>query len=80
MNEYKLILATASYCGPCRVLKTRIEKEGLLEKIEIVGMEDNIELFRKYNIKSVPKLIAINEDGTHEIFSGSDDIIDKIKQ
>jgi hypothetical protein len=77
MNQ-KLILATANFCGPCRVLKTRIEKENLSHLIEVQILEDNPDFFKQYSIKSVPKLISIN-DGVVDIIDGSEDIIKEIK-
>ena len=77
MNK-KLILATANFCGPCRVLKTRIEKENLSHLIEVQILEDNPDFFKQYSIKSVPKLISIS-DGVVDIIDGSEDIIKEIK-
>lgn len=77
MNQ-KLILATANFCGPCRVLKTRIEKENLSHLIDIQILEDNPDFFKQYSIKSVPKLISIS-DGVVDIIDGSEDIIKEIK-
>jgi hypothetical protein len=77
MNK-QLILATANFCGPCQVLKKRIEKENLSHLIEVQTLEDNIDFFKEYSIKSVPKLISIC-DGIVDVISGSEDIIQKIK-
>ena len=77
MNK-KLILATANFCGPCRVLKTRIEKENLSHLIEIQILEDNPAFFKQYSIKSVPKLIVIRDEMV-DIIAGSEDIIAEIK-
>lgn len=77
MNK-QLILATANFCGPCQVLKKRIEKENLSHLIEVQILEDNPDFFKQYSIKSVPKLISIN-DGVVDIIDGSEDIIKEIK-
>jgi hypothetical protein len=73
----KLILASAGFCGPCKVLKSRIAKEDL--KVEIKQMEDEIDFFKLHNIKSVPCLLVFNGDELINKISGSDDIIKEIK-
>jgi uncharacterized protein Yka (UPF0111/DUF47 family) len=77
----KLILATANFCGPCRVLKSRIEKEGLSDRVEIKIMEDEIDFFRENVIKSVPQLLIFTEDEDQVIIiKGSDEILNAIKE
>lgn len=75
----KLLLLTASFCGPCQLLKSKLQKEGLLDKVELINMEDNQEPFKKYGIKSVPRLIVENSDGPLEVIQGSEEIIARIK-
>jgi thiol-disulfide isomerase/thioredoxin len=75
----KLILLTAGFCGPCQLLKSRLQKENLLEKIEFINMEDNQEPFRKYGIKSVPRLVVESSDTLFEVIQGAEDIITRIK-
>lgn len=73
----RLILASAGFCGPCKVLKSRIAKEDL--QVEIKQMEDEIDFFKLHNIKSVPCLLVFNGDELINKVSGSDDIIKEIK-
>jgi hypothetical protein len=73
----KLILASAGFCGPCKVLKSRIAKEDL--KVEIKQMEDEIDFFKLYNIRSVPCLLIFNGDELIDKVNGSDDILRRIK-
>lgn len=76
----KLVLATANFCGPCKVLKSRIDKEGLTDKIEIKIMEDDPQFFKDLNIKSVPQLLTFTEDQEFiSIIQGADDILKAIK-
>jgi hypothetical protein len=76
----KLVLATANFCGPCKVLKSRIEKEGLSDKIELKIMEDDPAFFKDMNIKSVPQLLTFTEGQEFiSIIQGSDDILNAIK-
>jgi thiol-disulfide isomerase/thioredoxin len=74
----KLILASAEFCGPCKMLKTRINAESL--NIEIKQMEDNIEFFKQYNIKTVPRLLVFKGDELIDTVQGIEDIMSRIKQ
>jgi len=73
----KLILASAGFCGPCKVLKSRIVAENLT--VEIKQMEDEVDFFKLHSIKSVPCLLVFNSDGLIDKVSGSDDILQRIK-
>jgi glutaredoxin len=73
--NYKL--ASATWCGPCSALKSRIAKEGL--SVEIEDMDDNPDFFKNFNIKSVPQLVVFKEE-SFETISGSEDIIKFIKE
>jgi hypothetical protein len=75
----KLLLLTASFCGPCQLLKSKLLKEGLLDKVELINMEDNQEPFKKYDIKSVPRLVVETSDTLFEVIQGAEDIIARIK-
>jgi thioredoxin-related protein len=74
----KLILATANFCGPCQLLKRKISDEKL--EVEMVEMESNMDLFKKYNVKAVPRLLVIENDELKESIQGMEDIIKKIKE
>jgi thioredoxin-like negative regulator of GroEL len=76
----KLILASADWCGPCKQLKARLKSEGLSDKFEVKLFDEEPDFFKKYGIKSVPKLIILNEDESFEEISGSDLIFNKIKE
>jgi thiol-disulfide isomerase/thioredoxin len=78
-NMNKLLLLTASFCGPCQLLKSKLLKEGLLDKVELINMEDNQEPFKKYDIKSVPRLVVETSDTLFEVIQGAEDIIARIK-
>ena len=74
----KLILATSSFCGPCLILKRKIADEKL--EVETIEMESDPSLFKKYNVRSVPRLLVIDEDVLQESVQGIEDIIKKIKE
>jgi thiol-disulfide isomerase/thioredoxin len=75
----KLLLLTASFCGPCQLLKSKLTKEGLIDKIELINMEDDQAPFKKYGIKSVPRLVVETSDTLFEVIQGSEEIIARIK-
>lgn len=74
----KLILATAKFCGPCQILKRKLKDENL--EVETVEMEENTEVFREYNIRSVPTLVVLQDNEVAEKIQGMSDIIAKIKE
>lgn len=74
----KLILATSSFCGPCHILKRKILDENL--KVETVEMESDQSVFKKYSVRSVPRLLVIEDDVLQESVQGIEDIIKKIKE
>jgi thiol-disulfide isomerase/thioredoxin len=76
-KKTKLILASASFCGPCKMLKSRIDAESL--NVEVKQMEDESEFFRQHNIKTVPRLLIFKGDELVEVIQGSKDIINRIR-
>lgn len=60
----KIIAFTATWCGPCKMLKPILQKlnnEGKIN-IEFIDIDENRELAIENKIKSVPTLIFFNED------------------
>lgn len=43
-------------------------------------MEEQPEKFRQFGVRSVPRLVVLENDEVIEIIQGSDDIIKKIKE
>jgi thiol-disulfide isomerase/thioredoxin len=76
MNK-KIILATASWCGPCKTIKDVIEKENL--SVEIKSMDDDTEFFKTQGIKSVPQLLVFQESSI-DFIKGFDDILKSIRE
>jgi glutaredoxin len=70
----KITLATSSQCGPCYALKSKIEKLGLIVDTKDYIDQENIEWFKKHQIRSVPRLV-IEKDDSVEIIQGMDEII-----
>jgi predicted thioredoxin/glutaredoxin len=76
----KLILASATWCGPCQVVKSRLKSENLTDKVEIKDADVDIVFFREKNVKSVPRLLVMEEEKVVDIIQGAEDIIKYIKE
>ena len=46
----KLVIASATWCGPCQVVKSRLKSENLTDKVEIKDADVDIAFFREYNV------------------------------
>ena len=65
----KIVDASASWCGPCRVFANTFKKVSEMEKYKDIEFksidieEDDGELYvEKYNIRSVPTILLLDED------------------
>jgi len=75
----KLILASAGWCGPCQVVKARLKADNLTDKVEVKDADVDIAFFKENNIKSVPRLLVMEEEKVVDIIQGTEDIIKRIK-
>jgi len=55
----------ASWCGPCKALSMTIAGAGdkITMPIEEVDIDQDMDSARKYNIRSVPVMIVVNDQG-----------------
>lgn len=66
----KIIKFSASWCGPCKMMKPTFDKVSSMEefkKIEFISYdieedEQGVELVEKYNIRNVPTIVIADED------------------
>ncbi len=77
-KKMKYLLATATWCGPCQALKKQLEKENLIGKITVVDIDEDREFNKTYEVKTVPQLIIVNDEG-YDRFIGSVEILNKLK-
>ena len=59
MKFYKFY---ADWCGPCRVLTNTLDKAQI--EYEPINVDENEELVRKYDIRTIPVFMAVNNDDT----------------
>ena len=59
MKFYKFY---ADWCGPCRVLTNTLDKAQI--EYEPINVDENEELVRKYDIRTIPVFMAVNNDST----------------
>lgn len=57
MKFYKFY---ADWCGPCRVLTTILNKAQV--EYEPINVDNNEELVKKYDIRTIPVFMAVNDD------------------
>jgi len=76
----KLVLASATWCGPCQGLKKRLEAENILDRVELKDADIDTMFFKDNNVKSVPRLFIIENDKVVEFIQGVEEIYKRIKE
>lgn len=74
----ELIIATTTWCKPCKFLKSRLEQEDLLSNVVIKDSFADFEFFKERNIKSVPQLLIIENGIVIESVYGEESIVERI--
>ena len=57
----KAVRMTASWCQPCKSLARSLDLQGI--KIEAVDIDENREMAIKYNIRGVPTILILDDNG-----------------
>lgn len=60
----KLLKFQASWCQPCKVLTASMQGMDIPCPVETVDAQENEDILAKYNIRSVPALVLVNDDGS----------------
>jgi len=58
-----ILYFTAEWCNPCKIMKPiaeEINKDSAI-KFKFIDVDENLDLCRSYNIKSVPTFILIKD-------------------
>jgi thioredoxin len=63
----KILKFYATWCAPCKALSATINsiKDEITIEIEEIDSDENMDMARKYNVRSLPTIIMI--DGDKEI-------------
>jgi thioredoxin 1 len=77
----KFLYFTAAWCGPCKVLKPKIEALSNELPITILDVDANQTTATQYSVRNIPTVIMIDETGTAlNRLIGNQITIDAIKE
>lgn len=77
----KFLYFTAAWCGPCKILKPKIEALSGELPITILDVDTNKETAVKYSVRNIPTIIMIDENG--EVLNrlvGNNITVDAVKE
>lgn len=60
-KETMLVSFSASWCGPCKMLKEELKKVESLTPIYKIDVEEDIDFSRQYSVRSVPTMKMFKE-------------------
>lgn len=60
-KETMLVSFSASWCGPCRMLKEELKKVQSTTPIYKIDVEEDIDFSRQYSVRSVPTMKMFKE-------------------
>lgn len=62
----KLLKFYATWCGPCKGLSMVINgaSDKISVPIEDIDIDSNMELAKQYNVRGVPLMVLVNDDGS----------------
>ena len=59
----KLLKFYADWCGPCHTTSTFLKSKDISIPIEEINIDDSLDVIREYNIKSIPVVILLDDEG-----------------
>lgn len=59
----KFLYFTAAWCGPCKILKPKIEALSSELPITILDVDTNKTTAVEYNVRNIPTIVMIDENG-----------------
>jgi thioredoxin 1 len=68
--DMKVIRFTASWCQPCKIMKTMLDEIKPTVPFEVVDIDVNPEVAADYGIRSIPTLIMLDEKSEVKRLSG----------
>ena len=58
----KVIRFTATWCGPCKALKTVLDQVETNVPIEVIDIDEQPDLATEFGIRSVPTLVMMEDN------------------
>lgn len=58
----KLLKFQASWCQPCKTLTSLLNTMQIPFPVEVIDADENKDLLQKYNVRSIPVLILLDEN------------------
>lgn len=58
----KLLKFQASWCQPCKTLTNLLSTMQIPFPVEVIDADENKDLLQKYNVRSIPVLILLDEN------------------
>lgn len=69
---------TAGWCGPCKVMKPKIQSLNL--PIQFIDVDTNQSLVQTMNVRNVPTIILMENNSVQQRMTGNNINIETIKQ
>ena len=60
----KVMKFYATWCGPCKAMSRILSTMDDLPEIQEIDIDEHMETAAKFNVRSVPTLVMVAEDGT----------------
>lgn len=58
----KLLKFQASWCQPCKTLTSLLSTMQIPFPVEVIDADENKDMLQKYNVRSVPVLVLLDEN------------------
>ena len=62
----QVLYFTATWCGPCKMIKPRIQEAANQIPIKFVDVDSSASMASYYNVKNIPCAILIDEFGSEQ--------------